>query len=453
MEDQVTGRSSGCEEHQLLLSRRGFLAGAVGLYTSAMIPGEAFANSTSADPRLLIVILRGGVDGLSVLVPFGDQNYEALRGDLAVNRERLLRITPFFGIHPALTNLHDIYRSGRAAFLPSVGLPVRTRSHFQCQANLENGLPERGSSTTGWLNRLLQSTQGGNVTAGGGPLTVGPVPRILAGQAPVLSWSPSWFAEPASAVQSALERVYRSRDAELNLAFTRGRTVHRTATRASESLSRSQDPLVLGFGAAARLLRANSGPRVAVLSVSGWDTHSSQGTLEGQTMNRLSLLDRCIGVFRQELGAAAWGQTVVMCVSEFGRTARINGTQGTDHGIGMPVILFGGAVSGGIHGDWPGLSASDLVDGRDLRPTADLRSVFKGVLRDHMGVSQRILNETAFPTSAQTAPVFPGLVRTASSTRATSSTASTAGSSLRSSALPRDAARDLLSYRTLNLGS
>ena len=440
----------GCSEHQLLVSRRGFLAGAVGLYTSTLFPGPVFASTTSANRRLMIVILRGGLDGLSVLVPYGDRDYEALRGDLTVSRERINGISDLFGLHPALSNIHNLYRSGQAAFIPSVGLPVRTRSHFQCQANLEDGMPSVGGSSSGWLNRLLVRSPRHGISAGGGPLTVGPVPRILSGQAPVLSWSPSWFAPPASQVQSALTRMYRNEHADLGRAYARGRAVQSATTRATSSIDRQQDPLLYGFLGAAKLLSANSGPRVAVLSVSGWDTHAAQGTLEGQTMNRLSLLDQCIGAFRREMSASAWSQTIVLCVSEFGRTVRVNGTQGTDHGVGMPVLMFGGAVAGGIHGDWPGLAEGSLIDGRDLRPTADIRSVFKGVLHEHMGLSSSLLHDVAFPSSRREAPIMSGLVRNGGTSRMSDTSASAVGVETRSAgASIVEEARDLLAYRSI----
>jgi uncharacterized protein (DUF1501 family) len=205
--------------------------------------------------------------------------------------------------------------------------------------------------------------------------------------------------------------MYRSMNPTLADSLQRGMAFRQVTNQAGGSIDLRLNSVKIGFSGAARLLRAAAGPRIAVLSVSGWDTHNAQGNLSGQIANRLTGLDEGLGVFRSEITDQVWQRTVILCVTEFGRSVRANGTSGTDHGVGMPVILAGGAVNGGIHGDWPGLRAQDLLDQRDLRPTVDLRSVFKGILQDHLAVAPDVLEATVFPNSAQTAPPLGGLIR------------------------------------------
>jgi uncharacterized protein (DUF1501 family) len=442
------GDTSGCSENNLLLSRRVFLGGTAALFTGALLsPGEAFANQRGSDPRLLIVILRGGLDGLSTIIPYGDSNYESYRGDLVIQRDRIERIGPFFGLHPAMRNLLRFYRAGNAALIPATGLPVRTRSHFECQANLENGLPGNLAGSTGWVNRLLATLPRNSRIVQRGGTTIGPVPQILAGPAPVLSWTPNWFGRPDSQVLSALERMYGAGGhGALSLALERGLQAEQIARGAAGQVGANLSPLETGFRGAARLLGAANGPRVAVLSASGWDTHNAQGNLSGQIANRLSALDAAFGAFRQEMSAAAWAETVVLCATEFGRSVFINGTSGTDHGVGMPVILLGGAVNGGLHGDWPGLERRALISGRDLRPTVDLRSVFKGVLRDHLGATPHSLNTVVFPESTISARPMNNLVRSTSATQSASGVSVVAAPA----SGPSAELRDLRAYRTVH---
>jgi uncharacterized protein (DUF1501 family) len=403
--------NDGCNENRLLLSRRNFFVASAALFTSALLPSSSLASGAPGDARLLVVILRGGLDGLSTIVPYGDPNYEAHRGELVVNRDRIAIISPFFGLHPALMNLTSMYRAGHAAFIPAAGLPVRSRSHFECQANLENGLPNNSSDSSGWINRLLMEMPSAAGTGGVGALAVGPVPQILSGPAPIQAWSPNWFGDPVPQVVAALDRMYRSTNPALAEELQRGMELRQVTRRSGGDIDLSWNSVKVGFTGAARLLRADTGPRLAVLSVSGWDTHNAQGNLQGQLNNRLAELDEGLGTFRSEITDQVWERTVIVCATEFGRSVRTNGTSGTDHGVGMPVILAGGAVNGGIHGDWPGLRTQDLFEQRDLRPTVDLRSVFKGILRDHLSVPSRVLETAVFPNSAQAAPPLGGLIR------------------------------------------
>jgi len=411
MREKFSSEADGCAENRMLLSRRGFIGGSAALFSGTLLPEYVSANRREMDKRLLIVVLRGGVDGLSVIVPHGDSFYEEARQDLAIPTERLLLLDPFFGLHPSLQNLNALFASGEATIIPAAGLPVQTRSHFECQLCLESGLPSNSPSSVGWVNRLLSSLPRNADLRQRGAIAIGARPAIIAGPAPALSWSPTWFGPPDPNVLARIERMYHGGHPDLATSLANGIAAERLAGNAGEGIGANLTPLQIGFRGAGRLLGAAGGPQLAVLSVYGWDTHNSQGNLSGQIVNRLSDLDEAIGEFRQQFTTAAWQNTAVICVTEFGRAVQTNGTSGTDHGVGMPVILVGGALNGGIRGDWPGLEARLLLDNRDLRPTVDLRSVFKGTVRDLFGIPQSTLNNIIFPDSGSSAPPMNNLIR------------------------------------------
>jgi uncharacterized protein (DUF1501 family) len=396
--------AEGCEESRLLMSRRAMLGVSAGLFSWACVPRYAEAASASSDPRLLVVILRGGMDGLSAVVPHGDPNYLSARGDIAVPVSSTIKVNGFFGLHPALKNFAAFYKGGDAAVVHAAGIPLRTRSHFDGQDNLENGMPGKVTNGTGWLNRMLHVMPAGAPIKAKGAVEIGIAPVILRGPAPVLGWSPTRFPALDGAALDAVRSLYATRDPELLGALDRGLKADQLATSAGvdpETIS----VLRRGFRGAARLLTAAAGPRIAVLSVEGWDTHAEQGIVGGTLPGLLTELDLGLGDFKS-VGSSVWGQTVVMVVTEFGRNVRINGCSGTDHGTGTVALLAGGAVNGGrVVSDWPGLAPSDLFDGRDLMPTIDLRSVFKGVLKDHLGVPGSILERSVFPSSLKALPL------------------------------------------------
>jgi uncharacterized protein (DUF1501 family) len=226
----------------------------------------------------------------------------------------------------------------------------------------------------------------------------------LRGPAPVLGWSPTWFSDVWPPTLDSVRALYRQRDPQLCGMLERGLKANNMA---GDTGGKDADigTLRQGFRGAGRLLTAADGPRIAVLCIDGWDTHTNQGGTQGQHADLLTELDTAIADFRLSVGAA-WQNTVMVLATEFGRTIRINGDSGTDHGVGTVTLLAGGAVNGGqIFGDWPGLAPSQLYEGSDLRPTTDLRSVFKGVLRDHLGVPTNLLNTSIFPASVAVAPM------------------------------------------------
>ena len=408
----VRAATDGCAESRLLMSRRAMLGVTAGLFSWAYMP--RFAQAAGGDcPRLLIVVLRGGLDGINTVVPFGDRHYVSMRGSIAIPAASTIRLNSFFGLHPALKNFAGLYKTGQAAVINATCVPLRNRSHFDAQDNLETGLPGKaGIKQTGWLNRLLSALPAGAPVKIAGAIQIGEAPVILRGPAPVLGWSPAWFRRVSNPTLDSVRSLYRECDRQMYGMLERGLTAHRMANTLDED-DGSISSLRKGFRGAGRLLTAADGPRIAVVCVDGWDTHIDQGGTQGQHARLLAELDAAISDFRACIGRA-WQNTLMVCATEFGRTIRINGGNGTDHGVGTATLLAGGAVNGAkIFGDWPGLAPSQLYEGSDLKPTTDLRSVFKGVLRDHLGVPTTLLNTTIFPESAKAAPLS-NLVKTAS---------------------------------------
>lgn len=401
---------AGCAESRLLLSRRAVLGGmTASLFSSAFMPRFAEAAAAS-DPRLLIVVLRGGMDGISTVVPFGDPYYVSMRGGIAIPAASTIKLNNFFGLHPAMPAFGALYRAKQAAVVHATCVPLRNRSHFDTQDNLENGLPGLAANTTGWLNRLLTALPVSSPIKSKGAIQIGDAPLILRGPAPVLGWSPTWFDHVDNPILYMVRTLYRERDPLLLSVLDRGLK----ADRLAESTGTNNDnisTLRKGFRGAGRLLAAADGPRIAVLSVDGFDTHSDQGTTTGMLAGVLGELDTALTDFKTAVGTL-WSQTVVVMATEFGRCVRVNGDDGTDHGVGTVALLTGGAVNGGrIFGDWPGLAPANLYEATDLKPTTDLRAVFKGVLRDHIGVPLTLLNSTIFPQSSAVLPM-PNLVAT-----------------------------------------
>lgn len=392
----------GCAESRLLLTRRSMLGVTAALFSSAFLPDFSHA-ATDPEARFLVVVLRGGMDGINTLVPKLDSRYQTVRQQLAIPLSSTLSLGADFGLHPGLARVHGMFQAGDAAFAPAAGIPLRNRSHFECQDNLENGLPVNAANATGWLNRLLGALPAGDPIRVKRGIEIGEAPLILRGPEPVLGWSPTWFDKANPGNIERLKTVYTTVDLALWSSLTRGLAADRLALAAGAGGSGDIGVLRKGFIGAARLMRAATGPRIAVLSIGGWDTHADQGGVTGQFNDRLLELDEALGDLKAELGTV-WAKTVAICVTEFGRTVQTNGDRGTDHGIGTVALLVGGAVRRRFIGDWPGLAPAQLFEG-DLRPTIDLRAIFKGILRDHLGVPAAVLNTIVFPGSAAAPPV------------------------------------------------
>ena len=364
-----------------MLTRRRFL-GAAGAITALTLWPRMSRAASADDTRLLVVLLRGGLDSLHALLPVGDPHYTNLRGALVPQHP--LALNGDFALHPSLKFSHALYE--RKQWLPVVAVapPYRQRSHFEAQDCLENGTAQASGASTGWLNRCaaaMSGTQALSITA--------VMPLILRGPGDASTWSPPL---PEDVNPILLQRLQTLYAADPALAGPFAKAIEAQGMAAGGETGR----LPQAMAAAADFMAKPDGPRLGFVENTGWDTHSNQAA----TLTRkLTELDEGLRAFHDR-GSSIWNKTVVMVVTEFGRTAAVNGTGGTDHGTGTLAMLAGGAVAGGrIAGDWPGLAPGALNERRDLRATTDLRSVFKGVLATHLRIADGRLNGQVFPDS------------------------------------------------------
>jgi uncharacterized protein (DUF1501 family) len=397
-------------------SRRELLLASGVLFAWANMPKLAMAEGR--DPRLLTIILRGALDGLATVAPVGDPGWTALRGDKGLSREGATPALPldgFFALNPAMPNLHAMYEARQALIVHAVATPYRERSHFDGQDVLESGLAAPGAADTGWLNRALATLDAGaRVNPARQAFAVGPVtPLVVRGPAPILSWSPSRVPPAGQDTVMRLLDLYRHTDAALaraleervGLAAIAGAGGMQSETPKGAPGNAVRAYFAEAAGAAAKFMSRDDGPRVGALAFDGWDTHANEGATNGRLAALLGALDGAIGAIRSGMGEA-WRDTVVVVTTEFGRTAKINGTDGTDHGTATVALLAGGAVKGGrVIADWPGVRDANLYEGRDLKPTTDLRAVIKGVLRDHLRADERRLATDVFPRSERVPPL------------------------------------------------
>ncbi len=402
-------------------SRRRFLLGAGALAASATIPNTLFAY-TGGSSRLVVVILRGALDGLAAVPPFGDPDYASLHRELAIAApgapDGALALNNTFGLHPSLSFLHERFAAGELVVFDAVASPYRDRSHFDGQNVLENGLAKPIGTADGWLNRALAALPRGSGRPKAGAVAISQnVPLILRGEAPVISKSPQTTPDVDEDLLARLADLYSKDDwfsARLSDAVQTEKMVDGAADSGVMSKGSGQAGYPDRVGGVARmaseLMRSDGGPEIAVIEASGWDTHANQGGAKGVLATRLAGLDKGLKSLADGLGPL-WPQTAVLVVTEFGRTAAVNGTRGTDHGTGGCAFLVGGAVRGGqVIADWPGLRRTALLDNRDLKPTLDLRSVFKAVLDEHMHVDASTLAKRVFPDSSGARPLQ-GLIR------------------------------------------
>jgi uncharacterized protein (DUF1501 family) len=395
------------------ITRRTFL-GATALGGVAAFAPPLLLADARTDARLIVVILRGALDGLAAVPPYADGHYARARGELAITSPQL-KLDGMFGLHPSLEHLHARFIAKELLVFHAIASPYRERSHFDGQDLLENGTT-RPHGRDGWLNRALRALPEQGPRDHLAVALAQNVPLVLRGEAPVNSWAPSRL--PATDTDT-LQRIADLYSADPYFA-SRLQAALATDSIAGDGMmaGAKRDPLG-AFGtltsSAGKLLAANDGPRIAVIEANGWDTHANQGAERGQLANRLRSLDIGLDNLRTSLGTA-WGRTAVVVLTEFGRTVAVNGTRGTDHGTATCAFVVGGAVAGGrVIADWPGLDSASLYQSRDLRPTADLRSVCKGVLASHLLVSESALETAVFPDS-RTAPPIEGLLRSRSKT-------------------------------------
>ncbi len=392
------------------LSRRKLLGLSGSLVASAFIP--RFARSADGrDPRLIAIILRGAMDGLSAVAPVGDPDYAGLHGDLALNKSgdgAGLALDSFFNLNPAMTNFARLYQKGQAAVVHAAATAYRERSHFDGQDVLESGFAGPGRTDSGWLNRVIANLPQGSRIGPKSSLAVGAVaPLVIRGPAETLGWAPANLPGTGDTLAMRVLDLYTHRDPKLAALLQSGLDTQKMATGAMSGMSNADHPgeMVLQARGAARLMAADDGPRIAAMAFDGWDTHENEGGAKGRLFNLLTGLDGAVAEFETALGSA-WSQTTMVVMTEFGRTAQVNGTIGTDHGTGTLAFLAGGAIKGGrVIADWPGLKAAQLYEGRDLKPTTDLRAVLKGILTDQFGLSEQVLANVIFPDSGAAKPL------------------------------------------------
>jgi uncharacterized protein (DUF1501 family) len=396
-----------------VVSRRHLLCASGAAALAAALPRAAVAKATT-ESRVVVVILRGAMDGLAAVPPYGDRDYRALRGDLAIaapgQSGGAIDLDGFFGLHPSLAPLHDVYAKRQLAIVNAVATPYRDRSHFDGQDLLENGMVTPHAAHDGWLNRALGLVDGSQTLG----LAVGQsVPLILRGQAAVTSWSPVKLPEVSAEFLDRVADLYRN-DPVFAPALAMGLGDQALVDKVSDAPGGGVKMNMLRRGAGlvkavtstvGKLLADPAGPRVAVIDVPGWDTHANQGTAAGRLAPVLAgLADGLVSL--QQAMAPVWNKTVVLTLTEFGRTAHPNGTGGTDHGTATAAFVMGGAVNGGrVIAKWPGLSNTQLYQSRDLAPTADTRSICKAILRDHLGLPQDAIDRVVFPDSVKVRPV------------------------------------------------
>lgn len=392
-----------------MLNRRHLLAGATGA-AALSFPVFAFGQAEATDKRLLVVILRGGMDGLGAMPAIGDPTYAGVRGRLAVERSAALSLDGTFALHPNLTKMHRLYGAGELLPIHACATGYRERSHFDAQNVLETGGARPFARTEGWLNKALGALPHSRPEMG--MALSAQAPLILRGPTAVSTWSPSALPDVDTDTMQRMLSLYEARDPSLANALQSAMASNAVAMDAGAAEMNGAGPRNITPIAqiAARFLKDENGPIAAVMDVGGWDTHANQGLEQGALARGLTSLDNGLDAFKTEMGPA-WRNTVVIIATEFGRTVAPNGANGTDHGTAGAAFLAGGAVQGGrVLADWPGLARSALYEERDLRPTTDLRGVFKGVLADHLRVSTGALERDAFPDSGD-ARAAQGLVR------------------------------------------
>ena len=377
------------------ISRRSALLGLTAAWTLG--PASLALAAAPTDKRLVIVILRGALDGMAAVIPYGDADLIRLRPGLIPPQPGqpggMFDLGGFYGLHPALAGMHDLYAANQLLPVHAVAGSYRSRSHFDAQDYLESGADERLSS--GWLNRAVEAIPDYKPNLA---LSVGvTVPLMLRGAAAVTTYAPTGYQALSPELYARIADLAHD-DALLGPTVTEGLKDRGFSTETLSGLQQNGDKNAVAAvaSAAGRLLAAPDGPRVAVLEGGGWDTHAAQAQ---RLVAPLKQLDAALVALKQSMGPA-WSETAVLVMTEFGRTARVNGTGGTDHGTAGVAFVAGGAIAGGrVAGTWPGLNDAQLFENRDLAPTTDLRALAMALLIDHLGVPAAAM-PVVFPGSA-----------------------------------------------------
>jgi len=361
------------------MKRRNFLKGSLGTLYMMASPNMAFPDVKLPEKRLLVVLLRGGLDGLAAVPPLADKNLSKIRKDVLVQGANDL--DGFFGIHPNLKFLENEYHSGNAAFVHATSFPYTGRSHFDGQNIMETGSEQAYAVTSGWVGRAMNA-------AGFSSLAVSlPIPIILRGNEVNSNYFPTNFSKATKKEYAEVEKMWQS-DSQLN------GMLKDISSRDTMKHGRGDTIDLVGF--AASQMHKTNGPRVGLLEIDGFDTHALQGNEQGEHAELLEDLDNILRVFKERMGPL-YDDTAIVTVTEFGRTAFENGTQGTDHGWASSMILAGGLVKGKqVVSDWPGLSKRNLFEDRDLTMTIDARDIYAEVIKTVFDLEDDVISEHVF---------------------------------------------------------
>ena len=399
-------------------TRRGFMkGGALALVGTSTIPSfltrSVMAEMTTAaanNKKLVVLFQRGAADGLNIVVPYQEKNYYAMRPSIAIQKNQVLDLDGFFGLHPSMASFKPLYDQGHLAIIHAAGSPDMSRSHFDAQDYMESGTPGLKVTEDGWLNRALQAEMLAGKPSAFRAVALGTqVPRTLQGKVPAIAvnnladFSVGGRGPQTSPISNAFQAMYdESSDAVLHgtgqetfEAVKMLKAADPSKYQPAAGVDYPKSPFGNSLKQVAQLMKANLGVEAAFSDIGGWDTHQNQGNTNGQLANRLKEFSDTIAAFWKDMGDDAENVTLVT-MSEFGRTARQNGTGGTDHGHANVMFVLGGQVKGGkVYGKWPGLANEQLNEGRDLAVTTDFR---------------RVLGEAAYKTlgSKNLEMVFPG---------------------------------------------
>jgi len=371
----------------MFLPRRSFLRFAAAGAGAILVGPHMALASVPSDRRFVFIIQRGAADGLNIVVPYGDPEYASLRREIAIDPATAIKLDGHFALNPALPEVGKMSSAGQALFVHATASPYRDRSHFDGQNVLETGGTTPYARRDGWMNRLVGLMPRTKDEA----IAFAPtVPPALRGPAEVTSFAPSGLPQPTDDLLARVGRMYQS-DPQLHPMWDEALTARGMAAGQAPG----QRPEDLGRLAASFLSKPD-GPRIAMLETGGWDTHTGE---QFRLTAQLKALDAMLAALRDNLGPV-WNQTVVLVATEFGRTAAVNGTGGTDHGTASAAMLFGGAVKGGrVMADWPGLSQANLYEQRDLKPTLGLDAVIAGVAAETFGIDPERAGKALFPTA------------------------------------------------------
>ena len=412
------------------MNRRFFLhKGALALAGTTAIPSflvRSVLAQTAAAPnrRLVVIFQRGAADGLNIVVPYREKNYYAMRPSISIPQNQVLDLDGFFGLHPSLALFKPLYDQGHLAVVHAAGSPDMSRSHFDAQDYMESGTPGLKATQDGWLNRALQAEDLRHRdphTAFRALALSSEVPLTLAGKIPAIALNNvNGFAvggrgpapSPAANAFEAMygdsgDRIFHAAGDETFEAVKMLRAANPAQYTPGPGVEYPSSDFGNNMRQIAQLLKANLGVEAAFTDIQGWDTHHNQGGAEGQLSNRLRDFSAAIAGFWRDLGDNAENVTLVT-MSEFGRTARENGTGGTDHGHANAMFVLGGNVKGGkVYGRWPGLDDHQLNEGRDLALTTDYRQVLGEVVNKTLGANNY---ELVFPGAHLAANNFLHLV-------------------------------------------